>query len=654
MGQEKQLREGYRADIDGLRAIAVLLVLAYHFELVSFTGGFVGVDVFFVISGYVITRSIMAAQSRGEHFSYLDFIARRILRLALPAIVVVFVSLCLGWFTLTTEEYQSLGRSAAASLFFVANIYFSRRTGYFAPNSDEQPLLHMWSLGVEEQFYILAPILIATIAARPRLRLLAWLGVFAVSFGLACLASFKGNADGYFLLQYRAFEIALGVIVAIAAFEFRFHASAVVAGIVGLALIAASAVLIDSSTLFPGPWALMPCIGAALVIVAGANRDTPVFQLLSQRLFIIVGTLSYALYLWHWPLLAFAKIGFGRALNGFDTACLLLATFALAVATRYLIERPLIMRSAHEPGRRLAAMVAGCGVCIAVLAGVVGATGVRWRMGPVALAQEAHILELKSATFACSLTSDAPCYIGDKDAPISFLIWGDSHALSLSSAFDAIGRTNGQRGVLLAEGGCPPLMNSAGDTDNPRAAPRCSQGNQKLLQLLEQHPTIRRIVLHARWATYTETDHRRRSVQLRQRNVDQSRVVLAQSLEGAIGFLTARGLVVSVVGPVPSLQRNPGVQQVRDLLQSGRFPDNALLAVPVATLIKSNAPVLEMLDALPSKGKVTVLYPHSVLCSELSCRTIDGRSPLYYDDNHLNAAGAQQLIPLLKRALGAQ
>ncbi len=319
----------YRADVDGLRTIAVVPVVLFHAGMPFFSGGFVGVDVFFVISGYLITNLILNDLDRGG-FSIANFYQRRIRRI-FPALAVVFAfCLAAGFALLTPEDYAGLGRSIVASSAFASNIYFWRSTNYFAPDSDAEPLLHTWSLSVEEQYYVFYPLLLLVLA-RLRWPPARWLiGIVVVSLIAATLLVFYKPSATFYLLPTRAWELMIGGVVAIADNDLqRGRLTRTLAGLAGLAAILLPVLLYTSRTPFPGLAALPPTIGAALIIWSGGAPLTPVARLLSSRPFVLVGQASYSLYLWHFPLLAFAAYAAGGELGlGLALALCLLALIA--------------------------------------------------------------------------------------------------------------------------------------------------------------------------------------------------------------------------------------------------------------------------------------------------------------------------------------
>jgi peptidoglycan/LPS O-acetylase OafA/YrhL len=295
---------GYRADIDGLRAVAVLAVIAYHLNPKRLTGGFVGVDVFFVISGYLIT-SILLSELQRDKFSYLQFYVRRIRRLFPALLVVMGTVLVAGWCLLLPNELAQLGKHVVAGMLFVSNLVLWSEAGYFDVASAHKPLLHLWSLGVEEQFYIVSPIVLAGSWR------LGWCRIRWLIAGLLCSLAIcwvlsVGDASAAFYMPFARFwQPMVGVLLALFVFRNKviFGGSALLrhgSSAAGAALIAGSVVLLDSQSACPWMRAALPTVGAALLIASGPQAVVNRY-ILSRKPFVLVGLISYPLYLWHWP-----------------------------------------------------------------------------------------------------------------------------------------------------------------------------------------------------------------------------------------------------------------------------------------------------------------------------------------------------------------
>ena len=374
----------YRSDIDGLRGVAVLLVVAFHAFPRGLKGGFVGVDVFFVISGYLIA-SLILADIRNGTFSIIEFYARRIRRLFPSLIVVLLGTLALAWLIFKPTEFRNIGQQVMGGSAFVSNLLLSRdRVCYFAASADAKPLLHLWSLGVEEQFYLAFPLFIWAVHRLFPTALIPLLAAaFAVSFAACAYGSLMHHRSTFFLPVTRVWEILLGSLMAsfkaaarpesktpwlAPGFSFiqRWRSARAVMALLGLAMIIGAAGLLSREWSFPGAWALLPTVGAALVI--GAGHEAGVNRLILQRKWIVAtGLISYPLYLWHWPLLSLVRICFayrGPLSSQLTVACVASAA-VLAFLTYQWVERPI--RFDHILGAGTTRRLCSAMVCVFVI-----------------------------------------------------------------------------------------------------------------------------------------------------------------------------------------------------------------------------------------------------------------------------------------------
>lgn len=298
----------YRADIDGLRALAILLVVIYHAFPKLLSGGFIGVDVFFVISGFLIS-TIIYEHLETNDFSFLDFYLRRIRRIFPALLVVLIACFALGWFSLLADEYKQLGKHIAGGAGFISNLVLWNESGYFDKASHSKPLLHLWSLGVEEQFYFLWPIIIFAVW-RYKINLLAVaISIFVISFALNIYQIYylDNLANTFYLPHTRFWELMAGAILAKYSLNQNMRPQNNWSSFIGLILILIGVATVNDQSLFPGYWALLPVIGAVLIINAGpkawVNR-----MIFSNPILVWIGLISFPLYLWHWPVLVFARI----------------------------------------------------------------------------------------------------------------------------------------------------------------------------------------------------------------------------------------------------------------------------------------------------------------------------------------------------------
>jgi peptidoglycan/LPS O-acetylase OafA/YrhL len=331
----------YRPDIDGLRAVAVVSVIIYHAFPSALPGGFAGVDVFFVISGYLIT-GILLRSIASDTFSISDFYARRIRRIFPALAVVLAASFLIGWFVLPPREFMQLGKHILAGAGFVSNLVFWNEAGYFDTEAIEKPLLHLWSLGIEEQFYIVWPLIIWFVNRRRLSVFWTIIGLSSCSFLLNLLLTSSAPVSAFYSPLSRAWELGMGGLVAcVAAKGLKIERpKATALSILGLSMIVATFFVIDSASRFPGWLAALPVLGTCLVIVAGMQA-APNHAVLAKRVPCSIGLISYPLYLWHWTLISFAWIVLDRQPTIFEMLTLVAVSFVLATLTYTMIERPI-------------------------------------------------------------------------------------------------------------------------------------------------------------------------------------------------------------------------------------------------------------------------------------------------------------------------
>jgi len=526
-------RAAYRGDVDGLRAIAVLLVIGFHFYPNHVRGGFIGVDVFFVISGFLITRLIVTGLE-DRSFTVADFYARRIRRIFPALVLVLAVSLIAGWLLLLPPDFRDLGKHTAASSAFVANFTFLQEAGYFDSTAELKPLLHLWSLGVEEQFYIVWPVLM----------LLAWrwryspfviaIALLVISFALNVWLTASDPPAAFYLPFTRFWQLMLGGVLAIALLvsEDRGGPAARVRealSVLGLALLAAGAVLINRERAFPGWWALLPTLGTALLIFAGPQASLNRL-VLNYRPLVYIGLISYPLYLWHWPILTFARqVQFKEPTNLAKAGYIILA-FILAHLTYRYVEMPI--RFGPPIPRKVILLVAA--MTVAGFAGLVVylASGFPGRYSADLQnlfkdfrteAEAVHGMELcaRRDTETFTVTRECPPAAGRR----VIVLWGDSHAAHLLRGLAQLEKGKDDIQVLsFSRGGCPPILSFVS-----AHAPDCASANETVMQRLWQiKPDT--VIMAGRWDWY-----------------DQMGMLDEQSIEWTVARLKSMG-VRQVVG----------------------------------------------------------------------------------------------------------
>ncbi|MEK6396684.1 MAG: acyltransferase family protein [Terriglobus sp.] len=441
-------KAGYRPDIDGLRAVAVLLVVLDHLRTRA-TGGYIGVDVFFVISGYLITGHILSDVRKGR-FTLTDFYERRVRRI-LPALIVMLVAVTVAaWFLLLPTELFNFGRSVVATLLSASNFVFLHQAGYFDAQSAVNPLLHTWSLAVEEQFYLVLPLLILLMWRwlPNHLRLVFWIGTIA-SFIAACLWVSRSPSTAFFSSPLRAWELFIGALLSQGWLmpELRQRVWREIVALVGLLLIVVPAFLYTEHTTFPGFSAFPPCFGAALLIAAGSHGDSLTGRMLSLRPVVFIGTISYSLYLWHWPLIvltSYARIQPGAAAVSSPKMKAILFGVSLLIASLsyWFVETP-FRKGRFRPARKPLFVMAGvtAAAVLAVGGSLMASGGAPQRLSPQA-AQTASYLNYHTETewrqSLCFITPDdnfsafsvSQCLQQHGAAP-HVLLLGDSMAAQL-------------------------------------------------------------------------------------------------------------------------------------------------------------------------------------------------------------------------------
>ncbi|HEX4080284.1 MAG TPA: acyltransferase family protein [Rhizomicrobium sp.] len=645
----------YRPEIDGLRALAIIPVVLFHFGVPGFRGGFVGVDVFFVISGYLITSLIQGEMDRGT-FSLVRFYERRVRRIfpALFAMLAVVSAAAFVFFF--PDDLVRYARSLFATALFGANFEFWREVGYFDAFANQKPLLHLWSIAVEEQFYLLFPaLLLALRRASPRRRVAAVACVFAASFALSVWGVAAARVATFYLLPARAWELMLGALLAFGVVpRARSRTASELLAALGLVLIVVPAFLFTPQMPFPGPAALAPCLGAALVIHAASPTDTVTGRLLTLRPLVFVGLISYSLYLWHWPVFVFATyVGFGEP-SGVASISLIALSFALAVLSWRFVEQP-FRRPRPHIRRRAAFAAAAFAMCLVAGSAAFAAStdGLPQRLRPglqrILAEQDDHEPRIARCFFltARDVRDHRLCRIGAKNVVPSFLLWGDSHADAILPAVSLAAAHAGQAGIFAGGAACPPLLGVT------TPMPDCRAFNDAVAALA-RNPQIREVILESRWAKYAEGstygDEPKGRIALlddscRSGDPANNHEVFLRGLERTVGELRNRGKKVVIVAAIPEIGWPvPAVLARRALAE-----DTGAVAPGVGAYLQRQQFVLASLARLQHQYGATVLYPHRILCATGTCEVALRGIPLYRDEHHLSVFGAKQLVPMMAK-----
>jgi peptidoglycan/LPS O-acetylase OafA/YrhL len=644
----------FRVDINGLRAWAVALVMLYHFGVPGFAGGFVGVDVFFVISGYLMTAIILGRQTAGR-FSVIDFYLARARRIV-PALAVVCLSLLVfGWFWLGATDYTALGKHAGAAILFFSNQVFANEAGYFDSASHEKWLLHTWSLSVEWQFYLLYPLLLAggvRFSRWPAQNLIG--GALLVSLVYALWLSAREPGAGFYILAARAWELLAGGLVCLYAGEARRWpvAPAWLEG-VGFMLIVLAGVRIDMNH-WPGPLVIVPVLGAVLVLLA--NRQSSL--LTAHPVVQALGRWSYSIYLWHWPLLVAALYlhlprGLGLSLG------LLAGSVALGALSYRFVEEPFRHTRFGRQMRWRSMGLLVLAVAVPVVL-IIWSEGVPARL-PAALAPiETQRLEREEAVMK-SVTGESrcawktssgtlpECRFGAATAPPSVAVWGDSHASKSIPAIHEAARRQGIGVYLYFRNGCRPLQGLV--TEKRGAIKDCRAYNRAVFDRLAGNPAVDTVLLIASWPYDLGAGKMDEAAIRTYFGVAPLETVEARHREYTEHLLTDLCALkqfkkrVAITAPLPYF----GVDVPRTM--ASRYLLDGVARAPSQTRREHaarNARLLGVLDEAQRRCGIEVLDPLPYFCDADTCRGARDGVPLYSDDNHLGRFGNTVIRPLFE------
>ena len=601
-----------RGDIQGLRGIAVLAVLAYHAAHMILPGGFVGVDIFFVISGYVITQVILR-RLEDRTFSLRDFYQRRIRRLFPALYVVLCACLVAGLAVLPPKLLREEVYSQFFTTLFLSNFAFARLTGYFDADAGLKPLLHTWSLAVEEQFYLLYPLVFLAIHRLARRFLWALLATLAVASLVAAELAVRSRPEAAFYLPTsRVFELLAGALcVGAPVLADRLKR---LLSLAGVALLVVSLVWVRDSLPWPGLASLVPVAGAAcLLLSAGAWGN----RLLAWKPLAMTGDMSYSLYLWHWPILVFARLVFG------DQPAVSLVAVALSFAIawlswRYIEQACLTMtRPVWLPAAAVASLAIISALAIYAADGVPQRFNAEQRTAFTASEDYSHARDRCHMPANSRLDYAQTCIFGDRSLPPTLAVWGDSEGAELSEALGLRLVSSGQAVRQMTASACPPALDYA-----IAYSPTCRAHNADMLAHLTADPAIGTVVLSANYRRYAGADPH----------------AMMAGLERSILALQAAGKSVIVIYPLPVYDFDPP-SQAGLAMRLGRDPRR--IGMTIAHYRTMNAETLAQLDRMVGAHHLTVVKPQDVLCDAEFCHVYrKAEGVLYFNGQHLGVTGA--------------
>lgn len=632
----------YRPDVDGLRAIAVLSVVAFHFSKSALPGGYFGVDIFFVLSGYLITSIIWREIALGE-FSIVRFYDRRIRRIAPALLLVLLATTVAATLLLLPVDLTGYAKSLFATVAFVANVYFWRDTDYFSRLADEKPLLHMWSLGVEEQFYVLFPLMLVLIASYNRKRVATWIAVIVCASLLfsAFLGRIGGALPAFYLLPARAWELGVGALVVfIPSAAARSRSLAGGLSLAGAVLVVFGLLTGPTTISWLLPEAAPVAAGTALLVWSGSHRGPWASRFLSARPLVFVGLISYSLYLWHWPVIVLLKYYLVRDLSPAEIGGAVALMTGCAILSWRYVERPFRSLSMPIVTVRYAAL-GGSITAIALGVLIIAAQGFPGRLNPAA----ARINAAVGTNYRCAvsdyvyLAQSRACVLDlpsrdPRDADVVLL--GNSHAQMYAPVFRDILTGLSLHGLLVPANGCLP-------TYQVNISPACRELADRNIDAVVGLPRAHVIVIGTTWG-----DRINGADGTAPANPVEAVVA---GLDRTVDRLLSAGKKVVLIGPIPTPNWDVASIASRDLA-FGRPVGRPLFTSQQQFLQQYSAAIAHF----ELRHDIEFVRPDTVLCTEGSCNYIVEGRALYADDNHLAAAELARFRPAfdsaLRRALG--
>lgn len=633
----------FRTDINGLRAIAVVSVVFFHFGVTGFSGGFVGVDIFFVISGFLMT-GIVARGIDKDNFSFIDFYLARARRIIPALFFIAVVLLIIGWFYLSPNDYSKLSKEVDRAVLFLSNNYFFKKSGYFDPNSHERLLLHTWSLSVEWQFYILYPVLLVFLSklglkAIPKIIAL----FFVTSFSYSVFKSYEDPSYAFYMLPSRAWEMFLGGLVYYVNKQGGYSLNRYACYYLGVISIIVSIFFYNPETIWPGFAALLPTIGTALIIYAGKESF-----LTGNFVFKKLGEWSYSIYLWHWPLVV-ALLLFDFDKSASVVIGLISLSVVLGALSYFYIENP--SRRFLTSNSRVFVFLL---ILVPIIALLIGAKFIREYQGvPDRLPENVFAVfdqannkyyELEK----CHNNKDkTECSYGDGD--LGAIVIGDSHAMSIM--WGVVGALNGYRVLDWTKSGCPTISNIQTKSKEPSG---CSTFLSSKFNTLSDFPGVP-VFLTNRFSSYLVGFNEYLSgseppnLYFDESYDGFSDAYINEVYNGYIDTLCSLTETnpVYILKSTPELKLNVPEVMGRSLL-AGK---EKRISVSLVEYQERNEIALRLLDEVASKCNIKLLDPIPYLCDGERCYgDVDGM-PIFFDDDHLNMRGSELLRPLFEKAL---
>ncbi|WP_273727329.1 acyltransferase family protein [Brucella gallinifaecis] len=632
----------YRADIDGLRTIAVVAVILSHLNFLP--GGYVGVDIFFVISGFLIAPRILSGLQSGN-FSFVDFYTRRAKRLLPQLYALIAVCFIASYILFLPDEFMSFSKSALATVLYASNFYFFNQTGYFAADSITQPLLHTWSLSVEEQFYFIAPILIFTIyKLKSLIPGAALIGI--ISFLVCVLSTPYWTDANFFLLPFRSWEFILGSTVAylpVTSKKINEYAAAL-----GLTLILFSIATLSEGSVFPGINAAPVVIGTALIIWSG--NKTFLARIITNPVMGLIGKASYSLYIWHWPLIVFYSYYTFGDVSLHERIILFITTFIVGFLFYFGWEEPI--RKSKISVKKTALLTFSASLFVAFLSvGVIKTNGLPERLNDASriMANSAKeknynydkcILKVRKKYFDSDLSK--LCKLGNVNKRPSFAIWGDSFAASIANGLSEEAKKFDLAGIQLTMHSCTPIINTEGWWDATRNI--CKEMNSLALKAFKT-AGVKVVFIHGSWNAFNRKDYLRSLAHEWDKDGNLNpQDLINKAVAETLDALINEGITPVLISGLPTSEKNIISKLARQLQSGYQIDFKRNRASYTKVYDRSNIAFKRFPD-------IVTLDPMDLLCDKNFCDVARNGRSLTTDGSHLTKSGSLSLANMFAPVL---
>jgi peptidoglycan/LPS O-acetylase OafA/YrhL len=634
----------YRPDIDGLRALAVLAVILYHAEIPGFGGGYVGVDVFFVISGYLITQLLAGSPKKPLRSRLKDFYLRRARRI-LPALFATSLIVAVASATILLPwDLATLGRYLAATPLFWTNVTaWVTGGGYFGSKAAHVPITHFWSIAIEEQFYLFYPIALVLIGKYvPRHQRMALIALATVSFAVCVWGSYHAYAANYFLAPSRAWELLLGGVFATSwQRSLKSQIANELLAVAALVTLSFVTYWYGPTIRYPGWYAIAPCAASAILIQTGRQQSTLVGKFLSLRPFVFTGLISYSLYLWHYPVLGLASYYFLQEFHGFRLSMLIASIYILAVASWKWIEMPIRRRQFLKSNRWFVSSAL-------IVSTVILATGILfwksdglpWRFPPetrvpgIAWLWEGDFLPKCEKLSLDKIAAGRLCSVGPQDADaVRGVVWGDSHAMALLPAYEQLAKLHHMRLYFAVRTSCRPLVGTTKREWSEAWNSQCGAFNAAAAQAVRQLDP-RLLILNAHWID-VDAD----LVPPSSEDVDPED---SNFKRGLLETLRAAGSInrsVCIVLDVP--EYNYDLPKALGVARKRGIAEDFLKLTRAEAQERYRGPERDIRALAQQHRTLQFVDPKDLLCRGDSCIFESSGQLLYGDGDHLSWTGAQ-------------